>query len=116
MTERPATEPRPWYALREDESVLEARDRRLLEMPVLTPQALEVLRQCRSTVWDGNVVSKTQRDELYALGLITRWNGWQVITQEGMAVLSTLGEMDDDRWPRSSAPLIPEEPESQEET
>jgi hypothetical protein len=94
------TNTEPWYHLREGESIEEARDRRLCEMPVLSPAEHEVLQQCRMTVWDGNVVSKRARDELFHKGLITRWNGWQVITQEGMAILSTLGEMSDDRWPR----------------
>ena len=107
----------PWYSLRDDESVNEARDRRLLEMPLLSPCEHEVLRQCRMTVWDGNVASKSARDSLYAKGLITRWNGWQVLTQEGMAVLSTLGEMEDDRWPRKKVapPTPPEDPQEGEE-
>jgi hypothetical protein len=76
------------------------RDERLLECPVLSGAELEVLRQCRMTIWDGNVVSKSARNELLRKGLIDKWNGWQVITREGMAVLDTLGEMNDDRWPK----------------
>lgn len=88
-----------WYEFDADnESLGECRDRRLRQCPVLDGPELEVLRQCRRTVWDGNVVSKYARDRLVKKGLATRWNGWQVITQEGMAVLDTLGEMRDERW------------------
>ena len=59
---------------------------------------LEALKQLRSTVWDGNLISKTARDSLDRKGLIVRWNGWQVISQEGMAVLDALGMMNDVRW------------------
>ena len=61
-------------------------------------------RQCRMTIWDGNVVSKGARDLLFSKGLITRYNGWQVITIEGMAVLDAIGEMRDDRWPKVKVP------------
>jgi hypothetical protein len=91
----------PWYEFDEkNESLDECRDRRLRTCPMLTAPELEVLRQCRMTIWDGNVVSKRARDSLNGKGLITRWNGWQVITREGMALLDTLGEMRDDRWPK----------------
>lgn len=71
---------------------------KLLKIPVLSPAELEVLRQCRRTIWDGNIVSKVARGSLVRKGLVTRWNGWQVITQTGMVVLDALGEMRDDRW------------------
>lgn len=84
----------PWYEFNpEVESVQESRDRRLLQMPVLSGPELEVLRQCRKAIWDGNVVSKYARDSLFKRGLITRFNGWQVITREGLAILDTLGEL-----------------------
>lgn len=93
-------QPIPWYDMRDDESLDECRSRRLLECPVLSGAELEVLRQLRMTVWDGNVVSKSARDSLVSKGLAVRCNGWQVITREGMAILDTLGEMRDERWPR----------------
>jgi len=80
-----------WY----DESD-EERRRRLC--PRLTAPQLEALYQLRMTVWDGYVISKTARDQLVDKGLATRCNGWQVITREGMAVLSTYGLMEDDRY------------------
>jgi hypothetical protein len=90
-----------WYEFdEENESVDECRDRRLRQCPTLSPAQLEVLRQCRITTWDGNIASKAARSELATMGLVTRWNGWQVITQEGMAVLDTLGEMRDENFGR----------------
>jgi hypothetical protein len=90
-----------WYEFDVDnESLDECRDRRLRQCPILSPAELEVLRQCRMTIWDGNLVSKAARNSLVKKGLVTRFNGWQVITQEGMAVLDTLGEMKDDHWPK----------------
>lgn len=92
--------PIPWYDLRDGESINECHDRRLLQMPMLTGVQLEVLRQLRMTVWDGNIISKSARDWLVSNGYAVRCNGWQVITREGMAILDTLGEMRDERWPR----------------
>ena len=91
-----------WYDLRDGESLNECRDRRLRECPILTPVELEALRQLRMTVWDGNLISKSARDSLVDRGFAVRCNGWQVITREGMAILDTLGEMRDERWPRKS--------------
>ena len=71
---------------------------RKLRAPRLTATQLEVLTQMRKTTWDGYVISKAARDELVNLGLVTRCNGWQVVTREGMAVLDTYGLMADDRW------------------
>ena len=98
----PDTEPaqfkqdKPWYEFNPDNGGL--YECRLKQCPLLSSAELEVLRQCRRTIWDGNVASKIARDSLNNKKLITRWNGWQVITREGMAVLDTLGEMRDDRW------------------
>lgn len=69
-----------------------------MECPLLTASQLEQLRQLRKTVWDGHVISKSARTDLVHMGLVTRWNGWQVITKEGMAVLDTLNEMNDEDW------------------
>src|SRR5574337_177098 len=100
---------RKWYQFDVDhESLDEYRDRRLAQCPLLTPAELEVLRQCRMTIWDGYVCSKSARDNLVDKGLVTRWNGWQVITQEGMAVLDTLGEMRDERCPNIPKKKLPE--------
>lgn len=44
--------------------------------------------------WDGNVPSKSGRDDLHERGLIDRYNGWQWLTRDG--VLISLG-LDFDR-------------------
>lgn len=87
-----------WYMMREDETVDDVRDRRLRECPILSPAELEVLLQCRRTIWDGYVCSKSARDSLCDRGFITRCQGWQVVTQEGMAILDTLGYMKCAEW------------------
>ena len=84
----------PWYEFDvEGESLDECRDRRMAQMPIITPVELEALRQLRTATWDGNLISKSARSSLCRKGLATAFNGWQVITQEGLAVLDTLGEL-----------------------
>lgn len=34
--------------------------------------------------WDGNLVSKGERDRMVDAGLADRWNGWNFLTQEGV--------------------------------
>ena len=34
--------------------------------------------------WDGNIVSKPDRDELIKLGLVARENGWAYLTRDGI--------------------------------
>jgi len=74
----------------ETESLQECRDRRLMQMPQLTPIQLEALVQLTHAVWDGYLISKQARGDLLNMGLITKWNGWQVISREGLAILETL--------------------------
>lgn len=62
-----------------------------MQCPMLSVVELEQLTQLRNATWDGNLISKTARSALYKKGLITRFNGWQVVTKEGLAVLDTLG-------------------------
>lgn len=88
-----------WFDWDADNEIHEVyRDRLLMRMPALNSGQLDVLRQCRKTIWDGNVASKSARDFLCGEELVTRWNGWQVITRKGMALLDVLGDMNDDRW------------------
>jgi hypothetical protein len=68
-------------------------DRRLMRMPVLSGAEMEVFRKCRTATWDGNIPSKIARDQLARKGLLVRYNGWQVVTKEGLAVLDTLKEL-----------------------
>lgn len=83
----------PWYRFRDTESIDECRDRRLMQCPQLSPLQFEVLRQMTHAVWDGYVISKSARDELVDMGLVTRYNGWQIASREGLAVLDTLGAL-----------------------
>lgn len=83
-----------WYEFNVDnESLDEYRARRLKDCPGLTPIQLEVLVQLSHAVWDGYIISKSSRSDLVDLGLVTRYNGWQIVTQEGLAVLDTLGKL-----------------------
>jgi len=95
-----------WYDWNDDaeETLDEMQARRKRDCPRLTPSQLESLWQFRKTVWDGYCISKTARDELRDLGLITRCAGWQVITREGLAVLDVYGLLCDDRYGTTYAP------------
>ena len=66
------------------------REQRLLLIPVLTQIQLDVLKQMTHAVWDGYVISKQARGELVDMGMVSRWNGWNFITKNGMVVLDTL--------------------------
>lgn len=67
------------------------KSERFEHLPVLSPSEVEQLLQLRIMTWDGNLISKTARGVLVKLGLAVRWNGYQVITQDGLAVLDSLG-------------------------
>jgi hypothetical protein len=38
----------------------------------------------KGPVWDGNIIGKTERDELFKAGLVGRWGGWNFLTEEGI--------------------------------
>ena len=85
---------RKWYEFDpEVESINEHHDRMLEQCPLLDGAEMEVLLQLRQIRWDGDVASKTGRDSLVRRGLAVRYNGYQVVTQEGMAVLEVLGRL-----------------------
>ena len=42
-------------------------------------------------VWDGNLISKTDRDELVKAGLVDRSGGWNFLTRYGVEVAVQLG-------------------------
>lgn len=85
-----------WYEFDvENESVQECRERKLQQMPLLSGAELEVLRKCQCATWDGNVPSKSARDDLYRRGLIVRYNGWQIASLEGLAILEVLSYLKD---------------------
>jgi hypothetical protein len=88
-----------WYDWDADEEPYEAVEVRRKELcPRLTAVQLEVLWQLRVTVWDGYLISKTARDELFDLDLVDCLQGWQFITRKGMAVLDCYRLIEDDRY------------------
>lgn len=94
--ERQEKEKMKWFEFDpENESLDECRDRRLMQMPTLSSAQMEVLKQCMHPVWDGNVASKVARSDLVEMGLVVRFNGWQIVSQEGLALLEQLGILDD---------------------
>jgi len=56
------------------------------KIEALTPDAIEVLGQLfvHGPTWDGNLISKSGRDQLVRVGLAARWNGWQWLTEDGV--------------------------------
>jgi len=85
-----------WDSDNESHEAVEARRRKLC--PRLTASQLPALWQLRMTIWDGYVISKTARNQLIALGLAARLNGWQFITREGMAVLDVYGLLENEQY------------------
>ena len=59
----------------------------------LTPPWLEQLRQLKTITWDGNLISKADRDELFKRGLIDRAHGWQWLTRAGVDELIKQGDL-----------------------
>lgn len=72
------------------------KDERLGLIPALSAMELEQLQSLFHPRWDGNIISKSIRDELVAKGLVDRWNGMNFISKLGMVVLDTLGMVDED--------------------
>jgi hypothetical protein len=69
----------------------------------LTPSAIESMRCMflHGPTWDGNIPSKSGRDELFDLKLAARINGWSWLTAEGMRLALSNGmDRDKDRWER----------------
>lgn len=65
---------------------------RLSMIPILSGPQLEQLEHFgKGPVWDGYLISKAARTDLHMMGLASRWNGMNFITQAGMAILDTLG-------------------------
>jgi hypothetical protein len=55
---------------------------------------LECLVQLLRIVWDGDVISKTERDSLVSKGFAVRVEGFQVITAAGIRFLLEKGIID----------------------
>lgn len=52
---------------------------------------IEQLKQLTSCTWDGNLISKMERDDLVRSGLAERGYGWNWITSKGVEYLVNLG-------------------------
>lgn len=73
------------------ESLDDCKDRRVLQCPhTLDGAEVAALKQLVVTTWDGDLVSKSARTSLLKKGLVTQWNGYQVITREGLATLQVM--------------------------
>lgn len=59
--------------------------------------------------WDGNLISKVDRDELVEAGLVDRWQGWNFLTEAGVRAAVSGGfaakDWADQRWYRKAANL-----------
>lgn len=56
------------------------------------PPRIEQLKQiAKSPVWDGNLISKTCRDELVKAGYVERVGGYNIMTVSGIIVCQNLG-------------------------
>ena len=51
----------------------------------------QMLQIFDGAVWDGNLIGKRHRDELYKNGLIDRVMGWNIITKKGVKYVISLG-------------------------
>lgn len=78
----------------------------------LSSAAIDVLGQMFifGPIWDGNVVSKSGRDELVANGLAFRYEGWQALTSFGlkMALEHPAKNRIDQKWYRKQQNLLPQ--------
>lgn len=52
---------------------------------------LETLIECLQITWDGDLVSKTDRDYYKKKGLIVSYDGFNIISAKGIEYLSELG-------------------------
>lgn len=52
---------------------------------------LEQLLQLRRIVWDGDLISKSDRDHLVKNGLAVNCEGYNLINQEGIRLLVSIG-------------------------
>ena len=54
----------------------------------------QLLQAYNGVVWDGNLISKQDRDQLITDGYLTRKYGYNIITPKAVAVLVKLGFID----------------------
>lgn len=59
---------------------------------------IEQLEQLKSATWDGDLISKTCRDDLREYGYCTKSaHGWNIITPAGLDCLHALGRLSTNR-------------------
>lgn len=54
---------------------------------------LEQLKQLVNATWDGDLICKRDTKELREQGFVTSWNGFSVVTKEGLKLLTDLNLM-----------------------
>lgn len=55
------------------------------------PARLKQLIQLITPVWDGDLISKSDRDHLVKIGWADQSAGWNIITLRGIGILVSLG-------------------------
>jgi hypothetical protein len=54
-------------------------------------RAVDQLRQLVQPRWDGHLIDKSMRDQLFKAGLVDRIMGWNFLTSKGVEYCVTLG-------------------------
>jgi len=86
-------QPHEWWIWdSENESIETANERRTQKIKELNLSSMQMdaLKQLTSVVWDGYLISKSARYDLMDKGLVVKVQGFQVISQQGLAVLEHL--------------------------
>ena len=52
---------------------------------------LETLIECLQITWDGDLISKSDRDDYVNKGLIAHINGYNIVTAKGIEYLEQIG-------------------------
>ena len=60
----------------------------------LTGAEQDVLLQLRAVKWDGYLNSKAGRSSLIEKGLVTKYEGYQVVNYNGLALLAQIGKLE----------------------
>jgi hypothetical protein len=50
----------------------------------------EQLKQLTKATWDGDLISKSDREELVKCGYVFKVNGWNLVTENGLRVAHNL--------------------------
>jgi hypothetical protein len=84
----------------------------IMKVRPLSPNAIECLGQLfvKGPTWDGDIVSKVGRGELFECGLVDRVEGFSFLTREGVQLAiewnsAELRTWHDQRWYRKKSCL-----------